>query len=360
MSKILMLAHLDPDGGVAKWIEKVVQKMTPTHHVHLLSSVISPMLVQSAVMDQPATKWEQAPLLAFKHFFALNVLLKEIKAFQPDYIVCHEIFTAVGIVVARLFSKPIPITIVVHGISKAFNRQLELKSKLVFTFLSLFLNPQRDRLVVVSPATMKYIRTTPLAQMPLVMIPNGIETQFLNKAPIAQDSAFKHFAFIGRLNYEKGPDQFLQVARELASYPAKFHLIGEGEMHEGLRLQVEALHLQNHVVFHGWVDQVSNLLAGMDALLITSRTEGLPFSILEAFQVQVPVVGLNVGGVSYPLQNGKSGTLCESLEEMIAFLKHSFFNNPTNFEDQIQAAQDFIKEELSLEKMLNRYDQLWP
>jgi glycosyltransferase involved in cell wall biosynthesis len=45
--------------------------------------------------------------------------------------------------------------------------------------------------------------------------------------------------------------------------------------------------------------------------VLPSLTEGLPITILEAMQAEVPIVATRVGGIPAALENGKSGILVE-------------------------------------------------
>jgi glycosyltransferase involved in cell wall biosynthesis len=87
-------------------------------------------------------------------------------------------------------------------------------------------------------------------------------------------------------------------------------LIGEG----GMRTELEALRaelgLQAQVHFTGFREDVPWLLRELDLFLLTSRTEGLGTSILDAFACDVPVVATKAGGIPEIVVHGTSGLLC--------------------------------------------------
>ena len=53
------------------------------------------------------------------------------------------------------------------------------------------------------------------------------------------------------------------------------------------------------------------ILSDLDCFLITSKTEGLGTSILDAFACKVPVVATAAGGIPELVENKKTGILCE-------------------------------------------------
>jgi glycosyltransferase involved in cell wall biosynthesis len=75
---------------------------------------------------------------------------------------------------------------------------------------------------------------------------------------------------------------------------------------------VAELGLERHVTFLGQRDDVPDLLAAMDALVLPSHEEGLPNSILEAMASALPVVATRVGGVPELLVDGEGGRIVPS------------------------------------------------
>ena len=59
----------------------------------------------------------------------------------------------------------------------------------------------------------------------------------------------------------------------------------------------------------GWRDEVGELLAASDVLLLTSIYEGLPRVVLQAMAARKPVVATSVSGTPEAVENGVSGFL---------------------------------------------------
>ena len=122
---------------------------------------------------------------------------------------------------------------------------------------------------------------------------------------------------IGRLNEIKQQDLLLRAFARLAAQrpDVRLLLVGEGPLRGELeRLAVE-LRLGDRVHFAGYQPQPEQWLHKMDLFALTSRSEGMPLSILEAWAAGVPVVASAVGGVPELVEDGVTGRLFTSGDE---------------------------------------------
>jgi glycosyltransferase involved in cell wall biosynthesis len=74
-------------------------------------------------------------------------------------------------------------------------------------------------------------------------------------------------------------------------------LAGDGPLAGALRAQVQLLGLQDHVRFLGYRDDVPDLMAAANLLVVPSQMEGLCSSIVDAMLAGVPVVATRAGGI---------------------------------------------------------------
>src|SRR5690606_2850452 len=86
-------------------------------------------------------------------------------------------------------------------------------------------------------------------------------------------------------------------------------LIGEGALRADLEAMSRDLGISTHVHFTGFRNDVPKLMRELHMFLITSRTEGLGTSILDAFASDVPVVATRAGGIPEIVHHGESGLL---------------------------------------------------
>jgi glycosyltransferase involved in cell wall biosynthesis len=106
---------------------------------------------------------------------------------------------------------------------------------------------------------------------------------------------------VGRLSREKGIDVFIESMARLKSrgVRATAVIIGPkmGEYGSQLEVQVRTLGLSDRIVFTGNLDDMPAVYAALDLLVIPSRSEGLPSTLLEAMQADLPIVSTRVGAI---------------------------------------------------------------
>jgi glycosyltransferase involved in cell wall biosynthesis len=114
---------------------------------------------------------------------------------------------------------------------------------------------------------------------------------------------------VGRLEAVKGFDDLLTALRAVITHHpgAVLAIAGDGSLHASLELQARRLGLEKHVRLLGRRSDVGALLTVADLFVMSSRSEGLPFALLEAMTAGVPVVATRVGDVPHAL--GSAGLL---------------------------------------------------
>ncbi len=100
---------------------------------------------------------------------------------------------------------------------------------------------------------------------------------------------------------------FANVAEQLSD--ARLLIVGDGTQLETLGSLAGELGLGDRVHFTGYQADAAAYLGAMDVFCLTSDSEGLPLSLLEAMAVGVPVVASAVGGVPGVVRDDESGRL---------------------------------------------------
>jgi glycosyltransferase involved in cell wall biosynthesis len=111
-----------------------------------------------------------------------------------------------------------------------------------------------------------------------------------------------------RLKKEKGIDVFLRALPRASGVHG--YIYGEGEHGEELARLSSFLKVASQVSFIGRVEDVSNHMHAMDAVVIPSVwEEAFPYAALEALSVGTLVIASNVGGLPEIVTNGDTGML---------------------------------------------------
>jgi glycosyltransferase involved in cell wall biosynthesis len=133
---------------------------------------------------------------------------------------------------------------------------------------------------------------------------------------------------LGRLSPEKGVDLFLDACAVLARKGLAFSALVVGDGPERARLEAHSsgLGLASRVRFLGQVHNVDVVYRKLDLVVLPSRSEGLPNTLLEAMRADVPVVATAVGGVpeavgtspaAHLVAAGSAAALAEAMERAL-------------------------------------------
>lgn len=93
---------------------------------------------------------------------------------------------------------------------------------------------------------------------------------------------------------------------------AKLVLVGEGPERPKIEEAVQRLGLGSSVRMIGLRQDVPRLIRSADLFLLTSISEGIPLTLIEAMAARVPVVSTRVGGVVEVVEENRTGLLAPS------------------------------------------------
>lgn len=125
-------------------------------------------------------------------------------------------------------------------------------------------------------------------------------------------------ACVARLEpISKGQDLLLEVlAKPLwRERSICLHLYGKGSSERILKRQVKLLQIEDKVHFSGHVDNIEDIWRRHHALVLPSRYEGTPLSLIEAMRCGRPVICTEVGGMPELVEDGHTGFLASAPTE---------------------------------------------
>lgn len=112
--------------------------------------------------------------------------------------------------------------------------------------------------------------------------------------------------FVGRLSLEKDPELFCQIASSFDQQSG--HVFGSGDLEPHLRSEYPSIR------FHGFQER-KDIYSQLDVLLVTSRSEGLGLTILEASVSGVVPIVSEIGGCAEAIHPENRKMLVIPLEE---------------------------------------------
>ncbi len=217
-----------------------------------------------------------------------------------------------------------------------------------------------DRIVLVCRQVQEeFCRRFPELGNRTTAIPNGIDLgELVEISPRAPSREFV-FGTVGRLVPVKDQHGLLLAFAQLHTrFPfCRLEILGSGELRAELESLAINLGLADSVRFRGWSSDVAGFLSQMDAFVLSSRSEGLPMTLLEAMAAGLPVVSTAVGGVPEIVEGAGCGWLARpgDPENLAAKMECAVSNR----DDRGARAREAVLRQYSVDAMARQYAALF-
>jgi glycosyltransferase involved in cell wall biosynthesis len=175
-----------------------------------------------------------------------------------------------------------------------------------------------DRVVGNSNAVVEFYRRAGVPDGRLAMIYSGIAAEepppidrAATRAALGLPADAPLMIYVGRLAAQKGVDDLIRAIDLLQHVRPHLRawIVGDGPLRIPLEDMAHAFQLDPMVRFLGHRDDVPNLLAAADLLVLPSLYEGLPNVVLEAMRFRKPVVATSAPGTTELVIEGETGRL---------------------------------------------------
>jgi glycosyltransferase involved in cell wall biosynthesis len=167
---------------------------------------------------------------------------------------------------------------------------------------------------------------------------------------------------VARLDYLKDHATALRtVAAVIPRWPGvRLVLVGTGPEQGAIEQLVREYKLEGHVRLLGLRTDVPRLLAGADLFLLTSISEGIPLTVIEAMAAGLPVVSTGVGGVPEVVEQGRTGLLAAAGDHAtLAVRICELAANTSVRQDMGRRGRERARALFSERLMHDRYDRLY-
>jgi len=155
----------------------------------------------------------------------------------------------------------------------------------------------------------------------IFILPNSIDINEFKQHNIAK----KEYDIIslGRMSPEKELINFVKVIEKikLVKPNIKVAIAGKGPEEEKVKLIIEELNLKDNISMLGYVEDIAEFYNKSKVFLLTSRTEGLPRTILEAMSCGIPCVASNVGDMEDLIDDKINSFLIDDYRNLDEYVK---------------------------------------
>ena len=192
------------------------------------------------------------------------------------------------------------------------------------------------------------------------VIRNGID--LAGSARPQRTTAGWRAVHVARLNVVKDQTTLLRAARIVLDRQPRFELdiVGDGEMRPALERLAAELQLGRAVRFHGYHDDVRPFLAAADAFVLSSVSEGIAISLLEAMAAALPVIATRVGGTPEVVVDSGTGYLVPARDPAaMAAALITLLSQPDHARSLGAAGRTRVEECFTLGATVQAYESLY-
>jgi glycosyltransferase involved in cell wall biosynthesis len=247
---------------------------------------------------------------------AFGDLVRALQRLRPDIVQSHgarsNVYTRLA---ARYAGVPVVLSTVHNSL---FDYDVPGWRRTLYVLAERLTSGLADRILAVSGAIARdLVERYGVDAARTVIVRNGIDAWAFRPArgPAAVRTELgiadgrRVIVMAGRMTPQKGWDVLLEAAARLAAVRADLAwvLVGDGPLRPALTRRAAELAIAAH--FTGARADMADLFGCADVVVLASRSEGLPFTLLEAMALGKPVVATRVGGVPEVVEDGRSGRL---------------------------------------------------
>src|SRR5436190_6266746 len=281
-------------------------------------------------------------------------LNRVIKRVRPDVIHAHDAHgVAMASLALSLGAKDVEPPLVV---SRRVDFHLRHNS------FSRWKHRQVDCFIAASEAIRQMLISDGVPEERTVTVHEGIDVEHVVSAPLVD----VHHAFflphgapvvgnIAALVPHKGQRHLIEAAHIVVQKlpDVRFVILGEGELRDALERLVKEYRLEKHVLLPGFRTDVLGCLKSFDLFVMSSVTEGLGTSLLDAMACSRPIVATRAGGIPEVVDDGVTGVLTATRDQgALAHAIVALLNDPARRVRMGDAGLARVRARFTVERMV--------
>ncbi len=248
---------------------------------------------------------------SFNAFSAIRAIAHVFNIEKPDLVHTHSTLASFYGRFAAKISR-IKVLYTVHGwhfsnVKKPLKRYLQILSEYSLKSFT-------DYWITVS----KYDETTGtefslFKKNRIKTIPNGIDNILIEKKN--NESRILNVLFVGRASYQKNCLAAIEIIEKTGPL-VRLSIFTSGGMVDELQLRVESSPTRDRIELIINEPNAGLLMGQYDILLVTSRYEGMPLSVIEAMRAGLAIISTDVCGMSELIINNMNGYLFQQNQQI--------------------------------------------
>jgi glycosyltransferase involved in cell wall biosynthesis len=305
--RLVFLVTLAETGGAQTYVASLLPALVGTFDVVVAAHGDGPLreAAGSAGAQFVSLHHVRRPISLWREPLGLLELLRLLRQVHPDLVHVNSAkAAALGRLAAWLAGVPIRVY-TVHGWAFLAHRGLVA---VAYRWVERALRPLTTVTVCVSENERRAgLAARACDEETTIVIRNGVSPRSVGGAE--RGSAPRRLVMVGRLQAPKDPITLVRALGLVRGPDYEALLVGDGPERALVEEEIARLGIGSAVRLLGERTDVPELLAEADVFVLSTRSEGLPLSVLEAMAAGLPVIASNVGGIPELVLDGVSGVL---------------------------------------------------
>ena len=256
------------------------------------------------------------PIIVFQNCIRL-------KRNDIQVVYCHSIISGFHFSLAKYF---VNFKLIYHEHNMASQRPKMIIWRYMFNFVS----DRSDKIIAISRGVANELVDYGSDEEKVLVVHNGIELQLTDNVDQLKVRGCQRLGIpsgekpllagmIGHFRPWKGQSLFVESYEVASQLDNDIHYVIVGGIHDNVYYEQVKQYILQHdlsdkITITGHQDDIPELLACMDLLVVPSVPEPFGLVVLEAMMMEKPVVAFNIGGPAEIIKSGQTGVLVDNVD----------------------------------------------
>lgn len=294
-----------------------------------------------------------------------------IRNLEPDIIHTHKYKSNILAVCSNVvFKKRARVLRTLHGLTQAPHNIRYLKSHIALWIENIILSHCTDCIIAVSRSLEKQLHEK-YPRTSIKWINNAIEIpeqpvnsrQTIRSAHgVSPDTIW--IATAARLVPVKNLEMLIEAVmlfKGMTSRKIHVTIFGDGPLRQNIQDRIHQYGIEDMISIYGYHSDIMSIMHAWDAFVLTSKSEGLPMSLIEVMSFGVIPICTRVGGVPEVIEDGINGFLVEpcNSKEMAEKIAELIQSDPEAIKSLKSKARETILEKYSIQTSIGELISLY-